>query len=276
LVGCGDAPDAKGPLGSLDTGVGRVEVAWRDSSGVPRSRAFGTAFRVGSQGDLLTAQHVARSARVQRERLGRETRARLHVAFAPTRAESGSDADGSRSVEVAIAAEDPGADLALLRIVEPPPEGGEGSGPGGPARSIARGSAARLAWGEPPAESAVAVVGYPIGEPHPVLRTGRLLDPVVLNASPSVPPLPSWLTELLRDRVVLLADVEARLGNSGAPIYLADTGEIIGLCVALVTRSGVTRGELIPLPQPPSDAITVIVSAHRIQSFLDAHRVSRQ
>ena len=277
VVGCGDAPDAIRPLGSFDAGVGRVEVVWWDASGAPRSRAFGTAFRVGSQGDLLTAQHVAANARGQRENLGRETRARIHVAFAPTRPEPGSDADGFRSVEVAIAAEDPGADLALLRIVEPPPEGGEGSGLGRPASSISRGSAARLAWAEPPAESAVAVVGYPIGEPHPVVRTGRLLDPVVLNgARATSKPLPSRLTELVRDGAVLLAHVETRLGNSGAPIYLVETGEIIGLCSAIVTWNDLTRGELIPLPHPPGDSITVIIAAHRIQSFLDAHHVSEQ
>lgn len=251
-----------------------MEVVWWDASGARRSRAFGTAFRVGSQGDLLTAQHVAANARAQREKLGRETGARIHVAFAPTKPEPGSDADGSRSVEIAIAAEDAGVDLALLRIVEPPPEGGEGSGLGRPATSISRGSAARLAWAEPAAESAVAVVGYPIGEPRPVVRTGRLLDPVVLNGAPASPPLPSWLTELLRDGAALLAHVETKLGNSGAPVYLAETGEIIGLCSAIVTRSDLTKGELIPLPHPPGDAITVIISAHRIQSFLDAHRVS--
>ncbi len=275
LVGCGDAPDATWPLGSLDAGIGRVEVVWWDASGAPRSRVFGTAFRVGSQGDLLTAQHVADNARAQREQLGRETRARIHVAFAPTGPEPGSDPDGSLSVEVAIAAEDPGVDLALLRIVEPPPEGGEGSGLGRPASRILRGSAARLAWAEPPAESAVAVVGYPIGEPHPVVRTGRLVDPVVLGGTLAAP-LPRWLTELLRDGAVLLANVETKLGNSGAPIYLADTGEIIGLCSAILTRNDPAKDELIPLPRPPGDSITVIIAAHRIRSFLDAQRVSGQ
>jgi hypothetical protein len=273
-LACGDAPDATPPPGSLDSGVGRVEVLWWDASGAARSRAFGTAFRIGSQGDLLTAGHVAANARAERESHGPETGARILVAFAPTGSERGSDADGSRPVEVAIAAEDPGADLALLRVVEPPPEGGEGSGLGRPA-SAARGSAARLAWAEPPAESAVAVVGYPMGEPRPVVRVGRLLDPAILNTTPAMTEqLPSWLMELAGDGAVLLADVEARVGNSGAPIYLLESGEIIGLCSALVARSDLAKGELIPLPNPPGDAITVIIAARQIQSFLDAHRVS--
>ena len=270
-VGCGDAPDAIGPLESLAAGVARVQVVWWDSSGAERSRAFGTAFRVGSRGDLLTAQHVAANARAQRERLGRQTRASIQVAFAPTAPEPGSDADGSLSAEITITAEDRGADLALLRIVEPAPEGAAG----GPERRSSLRSAARLASTPPPAESAIAVAGFPIGERHLVVRSGRLLDPVALarglGASES---LPSWLDELLRDDAVLLADVETRLGNSGAPIYLAESGEIIGLCSAILLQGTLTKGELIPLPHPPGDPITVIIAAHRIHSFLDANRVS--
>jgi hypothetical protein len=276
-VGCQDAPDATRPLESLGEGVARVEVVWHDASGVRRTRAFGTAFRVGAQGDLLTAHHVAANARTQLERLGPETRARIHVAFAPTRLEPGSDADGPLSIEVAIAAEDPDADLALLRSVGPPPEGSEGSAPRGTASGILRGSAARLASAQPPAESAVAVVGFPIGESHLVVRTGRLLDPADLDDAPAASaPLRSWLEEHLRDGAVLLADVETRLGNSGAPIYLAESGEIIGLCSAVLIRNQITRGELIPLPQPPGATITLIITAHRIESFLAAHRVSAQ
>jgi len=270
-LGCSDAKPTLPALGSLDVGVGRVEVVWSDTSGVPRSRVFGTAFRVGSQGDLLTAQHVARNARGQLATLGRETRPRLHVAFEPTPDEPGSGADGHHSVEIQVAAEDADADLALLRILEPPPQGGEGSGLGRSASSVSRGSAARLASAKPPAESAVAVVGYPIGARHPVIRTGRLLD-----AGPAVPPLPNWLEPLSSDGSLHFAEVETRRRNSGAPVYLAETGEIIGLCTALVARSDLERGWLIPLPSPPSDPITVIIAAHRIQSFLDAHRVSAQ
>ncbi|TFG97981.1 MAG: serine protease [Myxococcales bacterium] len=274
-VGCGDVPDATSPLGSLGEGVARVEVVWRDAGGVRRSRAFGTAFRVGSQGELLTAHHVAANARTQLGRFGRETRARIHVAFAPTGPEPGSDADASLSIEVAIAAEDPDADLALLQSVGPQQEGGEGSASRGPAGDIARGSAARLASAQPPAESAVAVVGYPIGEPDLVVRTGRLLDTADLADAPAASdPLRSWLDTHLRDGSVLLADVETRLGNSGAPIYLLESGEIIGLCSAVLLRNQLTKGELIPLPHPPGATITVIITAQRIQSFLAAHRAS--
>jgi hypothetical protein len=276
-VGCGDVPDATRPLGSLGEGVARVEVVWRDAGGVRRSRAFGTAFRVGSQGELLTAHHVAANARTQLGRLGRETRARIHVAFAPTGPEPGSDADGPLSIEVAIAAEDPDADLALLRSVEPPRGSGEGSASRGPAGDLARGSAARLASAQPPAESAVAVVGYPIGEPDLVVRTGRLLDAAGLADAPAASdPLRNWLEEHLRDGTVLLAEVETRLGNSGAPIYLAESGEIIGLCSAVLIQNHITRGELIPLPNPPGAPLTVIITADRIRSFLAAHHASER
>jgi hypothetical protein len=262
-VGCGNAPDSAALLEALGEGVARVDVVWWDSSGVRRSRAFGTAFRVGSAGELLTAHHVAANARTQRDNLGQGTRARIHVVFEPPRPEPGSGAGASLSVEVAIAAEDPDADLALLRSVGPPLEGGE------------RG-AARLASASPSAESAIAVVGYPIGEPHLVVRTGRLLDPAILLDGPPAASEPggSRLEEQLRDGAVLVADVETRLGNSGAPIYLAASREIIGLCSAVLFRNGLTRGELIPLPNPPGATITVIVAAQRIQSFLDAQRRS--
>jgi hypothetical protein len=274
-VGCGDAPDAARPLASLGEGVARVEVVWRDAGGIHRSRAFGTAFRVGSQGELLTAHHVAANARSQRQKLGRETRPRIHVTFAAAGPEPGSGADESLSIEVAIAAEDPEADLALLRSVEPPREGGDGSARRGPAGGVASGTVAPLASAPPAAESAVSVVGYPIGEPDLVMRTGRLLDPALLDDAPAASePLRRRLAEHVRDGVVLLADVETRLGNSGAPIYLAESGEIIGLCSAVVLRNDITRGNLIPLPHPPGAPITVIITADRIHRFLAAHRAS--
>jgi hypothetical protein len=68
--------------------------------------------------------------------------------------------------------------------------------------------------------------------------------------------------------------VETRLGNSGAPIYLVESGEIIGLCSAVLLRNGNPKDELIPLPKPLGAPLTVIIAAHRIQSFLDAHRAS--
>jgi hypothetical protein len=273
-AGCGDAPDALGPPRFAEEGVGRVEVAWRDASGAARTRAFGTAFYIGSHGELLTAQHVAANARTQRERVDARSGARIRVTFATARREPAGDADGPHSVEVAIAAEDPGADLALLRVVEPPLEGGEEGDPRRPGRRLSPASPARLAWGRPRAESAIAVVGYPIGEPHPVVRTGRLLDPAVLGGiAPGSEALPGWLAELLRDDAVLLADVETRLGQSGAPLYLGETGEIVGLCSAVLARSDLARGELIPLPHPPSDPITLVIAAPRIRRFLDAHGV---
>jgi hypothetical protein len=251
-----------------------VDVVWWDAGGVRHSRPFGTAFRVGSSGDLLTAQHVAANARTQSRQLGRATRARIHVVFEAARPEPGRDAEAAVSIEVAIAAEDPDVDLALLRSVEPPLEGVEKGAPEGTARGVSRGSAAPLASAPPPADSLVAVVGFPTGEPHLVVRTGRLLDPAILDAAPTASePLRSWLDGHLRDGSVLVTDVETRLGNSGAPIYLVESGEIIGLCSAVLLQNATTKDELIPLPHPPGAPITVIIAAHRIQSFLDAHRV---
>jgi S1-C subfamily serine protease len=260
-VGCGNAPDSTAPLEALGEGVARVDVVWWDSNGVRRSRAFGTAFRVGSPGELLTAHHVAANARTQSENLGAGTRARIHVVFAPAAPEPGSDEGATHSFEVAIAAEDPDTDLALLRGVGPPLEGGEEG-------------VARLASARPSAESPIAVVGYPIGEPHLVVRTGRLLDPAMLLDAPleATGPQRSRLEEQLRDGAVLVGDVETRLGNSGAPIYLAESREIIGLCSAVLIRGSIARRELFPLPDPPGATLTLIIAAQRIQSFLDAHR----
>ena len=270
-VGCGNAPDASRSLAPLDAGVARVQVVWWDTTGAQHSRAFGTAFRVGSQGDLLTAHHVAANARAQRERLGPQTQAKIHVAFDPT-PEPGSEADGSLSVEVAITAEDRGVDLALLRIVPPRPDGGGASGGRGSAGGISQRGVARFASSPTPTESVVTVVGYPIGERDLVVRSGTLLDPA--SIARSLGAFPSWLDELLRDDAVLLADVETRLGNSGSPIYLEESGEVIGLCSAVLLRDALARGELIPLPNPPGAPITVIIAAQRIQRFLDAHGVS--
>src|SRR5262245_2954482 len=268
---CGEAPDAGRSLDALGADVARVQVVWSDTSGAPQSRAFGTAFRVGPRGELLTAWHVAASARTQREQLGPGTRARIQAAFAPGGAGRGSGADRRLPVEVAIAAEDRDADLALLRMLdEPRPDAAvEGS-----AGRLARGRIARIASARPPAESAVAVAGYPIGERDLVVRPGRLLDPVALARTLSrSESLPAWLDELLRDDGILVADVEARLGNSGGPIYVEESGEVVGLCTAVLLHNEIVRGELIPLPRPPGDPIAVIVAAHRIRSFLDAHGV---
>src|SRR5262245_51640707 len=170
---CGEAPDAGRSLDALGADVARVQVVWSDTSGAPQSRAFGTAFRVGPRGELLTAWHVATSARTQRSQLGPGTHPRIQAAFAPSGVARGSGADGLLPVEVAIAAEDRDADLALLRILGEPAPRAEGGSEGG----LARGRVARLASARPTAESAVAVAGYPIGERDLVVRPGRLLDP---------------------------------------------------------------------------------------------------
>jgi hypothetical protein len=53
-----------------------------------------------------------------------------------------------------------------------------------------------------------------------------------------------------------------------------ESGEIIGLCSAVLLRNGNPKDELIPLPKPLGAPLTVIFAAHRIQSFLDALRAS--
>src|SRR5262245_43139290 len=139
---CGEAPDAGRSLDALGADVARVQVVWSDTSGAPQSRAFGTAFRVGPRGELLTAWHVAASARTQRAQLGPGTRARIQAAFAPSGVARGSGAEGLLPVEVAIAAGDRGADRAPRRTLGEPAAGG-GRAAEGDRRGASRSGASR-------------------------------------------------------------------------------------------------------------------------------------
>jgi hypothetical protein len=270
LSACRDAPDAPPPAQEAHAGLARVEVVWRDASGAERTRAFGTAFRVGPQA-LVTAQHVAANARTERSSHGEQSGARLRVVLEPEPGD-GAAKGPERALAVRVAAEEPAADLALLRIVGTDP----GDGAAGSARppAIAAGAFSPLARSRPPADSAISLVGYPTGERDLVVRSGRVLDPVrVEGDSPASAPLPEWIGDLLRDGSVLFAEVETRLGNSGSPVYLDESGEIVGLCSSLLARNELARANLIPIPGRPGEPVTLVISAQRIRSFLDAHGV---
>jgi S1-C subfamily serine protease len=229
IAGCGD------DSARFRAGVARLEVRWMGPAAAWKSKPIGTAFFVGDQGYLLTARHVAEHGRTALEDLGGRLPARL-VAIQP----------GSESVDVAIVAEDPEADVALLRVKGANHQDG---------RSLRRSA--------PPAQSEVALAGFPIGAPGLVVQRGRLLDPGSHGlTAEDFRSREGWT--MLAEGDLLPASVVAEVGHSGGPLFLAETGEVLGLCSASLLRA-----------DPNDDTrLALIVPAPRIARFLDAQGVS--
>jgi S1-C subfamily serine protease len=230
LAGCGD-DDAR-----FRAGVARLEVKWMGAAARWKSKSIGTAFFIGGQGYLLTARHVVDHGRAVQKDLSGRLPAQI-VAILP----------GAEPVNVAIVAEDPTADVALLKVE-------------GTIREPER----RLRLVVPTTESEVVLAGFPIGEPELLVRRGRLVDPKSLRLTPEdFQTAQGWMSDL-SDGGLLLAGVSAEVGDSGGPVYLAETGEVIGLCSATLKRTN---------PEEATD-IALVVPAPRIARFLDAQGVS--
>jgi S1-C subfamily serine protease len=101
-------------------------------------------------------------------------------------------------------------------------------------------SSARLEDGLP-----IGVSGYPLGEPVLVSNFGFLASSTAFQTLViPTPGLPPWMPPRTETADVYLADLRVNHGDSGAPVYGIDSGEVIGVCVgALLAQVEENHGD---------------------------------
>lgn len=205
-----------------------VAVGIYQPSGSPRQQFRGTGFVVGNGHLVVTNHHVLPTAldEKKREQLavfsGRGRKARRHPAK--------------------ILASDPVHDLALLYISAPMP-----------ALALSKGSKQREG-------TEIAFTGFPLGMAlglYPVTHRG-----IVSAISPMAPPqmgsrvLSAKMIRAMRDPYdVLQLDATAYPGNSGSPVYLQSTGQVVGVINSVFVKGN--KEAAIAKPSGISYAIPV-------------------
>jgi hypothetical protein len=138
--------------------------------------------------------------------------------------------------------------------------------------------------------SPLAVSGYPFAMNSLITNSGCLacaFFPTFADDPDPVPPKPEPDERGVRMVEIVtpgppsanqfLADLEVNGGNSGGPVYLIETGAVIGVCIATrtaaVTRGGepaVLEGQMLGY----SSGLTVVVPAVYVAAMLRERRVS--
>jgi serine protease Do len=185
----------------------------------------GTGFIVADGRHVITNEHVTRN---EDEKNGQT----LSVLIA-----NGAQVDRRAATIVAV---DRQHDLALLRI----------EGPAGPAVRLWRD--ANLA----PEGSDVAITGFPIGAALGLIAATH--RGVIAAHAPNIIPMPDTRyldAQMIRAPrfLVYQLDVVAYPGNSGSPLYLAETGEVIGVVNSTFVK--VTREKALTDPSGISFAV---------------------
>jgi S1-C subfamily serine protease len=192
----------------------------------PAFRFLGTGFAVGDGATIVTNAHVL-PAKLDAEQL--ETIAVL----IPGRSREAQLRPATRG------ASDPAHDLALLRIE------------GAPLPALAVRDSDSVREGE-----LVLFTGFPIGNvlgPHPATHRGMVaaITPIAIPPAHSSQLNPRVMRQLASGAFpVFQLDATAYPGNSGSPVYAADSGEVIGVVnmvfvkgskeAALTQPSGIT------------------------------------
>lgn len=169
---------------------------------IPKVRFYGTGFVVGRGGRVVTNHHVVE----QIEEKNAVDRLRV---FHETLPDTG--------IEAGVVEKDATHDLAILGIKA------------GKLSSLRLGDSKKVREGQ-----AVAFTGYPIGLVlglNPTTHVGIIsaIAPILIP-SPTARAIKSELIAYLRNPYdIFQVDATAYPGNSGSPVYLRDTGEVIGV-----------------------------------------------
>lgn len=231
---------------SIDKVRGSIVQIRRSVEGDDLGRPIGTGFILAEKPyRVVTAKHVTDAIRAQD---------RLRVAFA---------GPSVRTPEVTIEGTFMGAparvldtdsenDLALVEVAPDFTTEGVTVGPA----TVPFGTHPFVLSAETPREGApLAVAGYPLAQPSLVTNSGILASRFSPDGTPG-----KWA-----DR--LLGDFTANPGNSGGPVFEAETGHLVGVCVA---------GRLAPVVGAAgmvSAGLTVIVPIEKVTQLLERNGV---
>jgi S1-C subfamily serine protease len=191
-------------------------------------RPLGSGFIVSSEGCVVTADHVIVSGKA---RLAESSASGKHmvIGFPAPQMQIGGIRFTGNFLDSAfeIVEEDPSHDLALLRAERNPFKGQLGNAYRIGNKEIPlQVGIARLYSQRPKDGDHIAISGYPLQELVMVTTAGSIAAawPVERALAPGEPQLP-WS----RSVDSLLADVTNNGGNSGGPVYLSETGEVVGV-----------------------------------------------
>lgn len=211
-------------------------------------QVIGTGFAI-AEGYIITANHVA--AALEEENVPEGTKLKVGLA-APNYD------DGNIKVRAAfmlfnceVVAVSEQNDIALLKVNQPWEELRATNQING-VDMTTRATPSKLEFDRPTEGERVAISGFPLQEPSMVTTSGIIAS--------------SWT--LVDGSERYLADVTANPGNSGGPVYLVKTGEVVGVCVAgkltnVVDFDGNTADLL------HSAGLTYVVPATAIKKLLE-------
>jgi S1-C subfamily serine protease len=195
----------------------------------------GTGFLIGVEGYAITARHVMVGVRSLMDRIPGVKEMGVGIALPNIQNVRGVTIQSSfTGVGFEEVDEDAAHDLALLKLKRNPFRGEVSSG------IVADGvkvgelhvSESVLDARRPQDGAVVAISGYPLSEPGLVTNAGWMASvwSFTISQTPAQPPAPAgWMIPEVADSY--LADVTANPGNSGGPVYLVDSGAVIGVCV---------------------------------------------
>lgn len=246
----------------------------RNRLGRPFVRScLGTGFFVNSDGYVVTARHVIQLA----QRLGEQIAADRKNVFVGLAMPNTEKMRGNFcGVGFDLVDEDARHDLALLKLKQNPFRG--------EVRSAFRVKGAELPLlfatvtlnpNRPKDGDAVAVSGYPLGQPVLVTSAGWMATSWSFDITETpVLGAPEWSVTLdVAD--YFLADIEVNPGNSGGPLYVIEDASVIGICVASMP-SPVRDQEQNPVSQDDrrlfySSGLTKVVPSRYIIDLLNRH-----
>ncbi len=253
----------------------RIQAAVTDALGETRHNHLGSGFVVSTEGHVVTAFHVLENFR--RLQAAAPASERIALVAQPASIDGQPERQGretgapapTRGWPLRQIAEDSGNDLALLQAVSGP----EPAGSNGLASSVAR-----LALAPPAPDTAIALSGYPYGARTLQSRSGRILvSASALGDASHAFDAPSWF-QALGTGGFLLAEVETQRGNSGSPVSMTESGDVIGLCSAilLLNRSQLADAhdnDATDSEEEPAAPFTLVIPARSIAALLDRHGV---